>query len=101
MKDYGIEYDHSRYHPKEENLEKVVRSMQESKDLERHEIRCPVCGFLKGYVIGEKKGTVSLKCQKCSFDGVMNLAYFRRLKPYRKHVRFEPWKYYPKTDTDR
>ena len=59
MHDQGIRYDHTRYHPKEENLEKVTRSMKEAEGEERHEIRCPICGFLKGYVIGEKKGIVS------------------------------------------
>lgn len=101
MKDYGIVYDHTRFHPKEENLEKLAQSLKEAETQERHEIRCPICGFLKGYVIGEKKGTVSLKCNRCKYDGSMNLAYFRRRKPYSSRVRFEPWRFYPDRDTDK
>ena len=95
MKDYGITYDHTKFHPKEESLEKLARSMEEAKAQEKHEIRCPICGMLKAYAFGEKKGTVQMKCSRCKYEGPMNLAYFRRLKAYRKHVRFEPWRYYP------
>ena len=101
MEKYGITYDETRYHPKEENLKKLAMSLEEAEAQERHEIRCPICGFLKGYVVGEKKGTVSLKCGRCKYDGSMNLAYFRRLKQYKRHVRFEPWRFYPEPDTDK
>ena len=95
MEKYGITYDETRYHPKEENLKKLARSLEEAKTQERHEIRCPICGFLKAYVLGEKKGIVRVKCRKCSFDGPMNLAYFRRRRPYRNNIRFEPGRYGP------
>ena len=55
MEDYGITYDHARYHPKEENLKKLAQSLKDAQEQEQHEIRCPICGFLKGYVLGEKK----------------------------------------------
>ena len=95
MEDYGITYDHARYHPKEENLKKLAQSLKDAQEQEQHEIRCPICGFLKGYVLGEKKGIVSLKCRKCSYDGSMNLAYFRRLRLKGKPLRFEPERYGP------
>ena len=95
MEDYGIAYDHSRFHPKEENLKKLAQSIQDAEELERHEIRCPICGFLKAYVLGEKKGIVRMKCRKCAYDGPMNLAYFRRLGLYRQKIRFEPERYSP------
>ena len=41
MEKYGITYDETRYHPKEENLKKLARSLEEAKTQERHEIRCP------------------------------------------------------------
>lgn len=95
MNDYGISYDHNRYHPKEENLKKLAQSIQDAQGQEKHEIRCPICGFLKVYVYGNKEGIVILKCSKCKYSGPMNLAYFRRLKPYSNKVRFEPWRYGP------
>ena len=98
MNDYGIKYDHTKFHPKEENLEKLARSNEDAKELERHEVHCPICGMLRAYTIGEKKGIVQMKCTRCKYDGPINLAYFRRLKPYRKHVRFEPWRFYPDAD---
>ena len=95
MESYTIEYDHSRFHPKEEDLKKLEQSFRDAQELEQHTIRCPICGFLKAYVLGEKKGIVRVKCRKCSFDGPMNLAYFRRRRPYRNNIRFEPGRYGP------
>lgn len=93
MSDYGITYDHTRFHPKEENLKKLAQSIKDAEAQEKHEIRCPICGFLKAYVLGKKQGIVRMKCRKCAYDGPMNLAYFRRLKAYK--VRFEPERYGP------
>ena len=98
MNDYGIKYDHNRYHPKEEDLKKLARSIQDAQGQEKHEIRCPICGFLEVYVHGKKEGLVVLKCSKCKYSGPMNLSYFRTMKPYRKHVKFEPWRFYPDKD---
>ena len=98
MEDFGITYDHTRFHPKEENLEKLARSIQDAKELERHEVRCPICGMLRAYTIGEKKGIVQMKCTRCKYDGPLNLAYFRRRKPYSSRVRFEPWRFHPNAE---
>ena len=90
MEDYKITYDPVRYHPKAENLEKLARSIEDSAGLEQSEIRCPLCGFLKAYVLGEKKGIIRMKCSKCSYDGPMNLAYFRRINREPEKLRYDP-----------
>lgn len=93
MEDYKIIYDSARYHPKAETLEKLAKSMKDAAGLEEYEIRCPLCGFLNGYILGEKSGIFNLKCRKCKYKGPINLAYFRTQKPDSKHVKFEPWRY--------
>ena len=92
---YHIIYDSNKYFPKAENLKKLAQSIEDAEGQERTEIRCPICGFLKAYAIGEKKGIVRMKCRKCSYDGPMNLAYFRKLKREREQLRYEPERYGP------
>ena len=98
MRDFGITYDHTRFQPKEENLKKLEQSLKDAAEQEQHEIRCPICGLLKAYAFGEKKGIVRIKCSRCKYDGPMNLAYFRRRKLYSSRVRFEPWRFRPDTE---
>ena len=85
----GIRYDRARYHPTGEDLRKLERSLRDAQAQETHAVRCPICGFLKAYVLGEKKGIVRVKCGKCGHDGPMNLAYFRRMDPGRHHRRMQ------------
>ena len=92
---YHIIYDSNRYFPKAENLKKLAQSIDDAEGKERHEIRCPICGFLKAYVFGPKKGIMRMKCSKCGYDGPMNLAYFRRIKREQEKLKFEPERYGP------
>ena len=98
MTDFTIQhivYNGRQYFPKAEDLKKLAQSIEESEGQEQYEIRCPLCHFLKAYVIGEKKGIVRMKCSKCGYDGPMNLAYFRRIRREQEKLRYEPDKYGP------
>ena len=87
MEEYGIEYDH-RFTPKEGNLRKLALSIQEAKDMESQTVKCPICGFPLLGMYGEKKGIARIKCQKCKYEGPVNLAYFKTYR--KKHLRYEP-----------
>lgn len=76
---YGIFFN-PRFHPNEEDLRKLALSKKEVEGLEKHVIRCPICAFRMIGIYGEKKGITELKCQKCGYEGPINLAYFRRSK---------------------
>lgn len=69
--------------PKPETWEKVLLSQAEAEKLPKRELKCPICGFPVARVFSHS-GYVDVKCRKCKFSGVLNLAYFRRQKLYRR-----------------
>lgn len=95
MDDYGIEYDHERYHPDEEALRKLAMSAADAEGLEASDIRCPICSFRKMTALGAKSGIIRVKCPRCKFDGPMNLAYFRRMLKRPLAVKFRPERFGP------
>ena len=64
MEDYGITYDHARYHPKEENLKKLAQSLKDAQEQKQHEIRCPICGAEADTIYTDKNGD-ALGCEWC------------------------------------
>ncbi len=66
-----------------ETARKLELSRIETENMESRDLRCPICGYRIGTVYTDRKGHVSIKCRKCKFDGVINLAYFRRQKTSR------------------
>ena len=63
-----------------ETARKLELSRTEAEGMESRDLRCPICGYKIATVYLDRKGHVSIKCRKCKFDGVINLAYFRRQK---------------------
>ena len=61
-----------------ETARKLEMSRAETENMESKDLRCPICGYKIGTVYLDRQGHVSIKCRKCKFDGVINLAYFRR-----------------------
>ena len=100
MNDYGIAYDHTGFHPTEEALKKLALSIQEAAALEKHEVHCPICNFLVVGIYGEKKGNINVKCQKCKYNGPLNLSYFRKMQLRKKYLKFEPERFGPKEDNN-
>lgn len=60
--------------------EKIRRSREEARKLEKRELRCPICGFRIEGVYGKSSCIVHVKCRKCKMEEPLNLAYFRRMK---------------------
>ena len=73
-------YDSRHPEISRENLEKLEKSKQETAGMKPRDLKCPVCGYTIARVYGDQQGHANLKCRKCKFDGVINLAYFRRVK---------------------
>ena len=73
--------------PDEEVRRKLALSKEEYEKAEKKPLRCPVCGYKLIGASAVRSGLVEVKCQKCKFEGPMNLAYFRtqRLRGY--HLR--------------
>jgi hypothetical protein len=41
------------------------------------DVHCPICGFVIDRVYTDIAGHKEAKCQKCKYEGPINLAYFR------------------------
>ncbi len=61
----------------EDTLRKLEMSKREARSLKARDLRCPVCGYKIAEVYSDRMGHMSIKCGKCKFSGVINLAYFR------------------------
>lgn len=82
-----IKYDSRFGNPSKETLEKLLLSRMEVENLQRRTIKCPICSFTASITYGDCTGHTNIKCQKCKFEGPINLAFFRRMKNeyYRSH----------------
>lgn len=69
--------------PTPEVWAKILWSQEEAEELPERELKCPICGFPVAKVFSHS-GYVDVKCRKCKFAGVLNLAYFRRQKANRR-----------------
>ena len=72
----------------------LLACLEESKKMAEGEelrlIKCPQCGFILMKVIGRNHVIVKVKCQKCKFCEVMDIALFRTVKRrgYRPMIRY-------------
>lgn len=80
----GILYDTRFGSPSAEVLKKMLRSKQEAEKLPKRIIRCPICGFKLEETYGYGASYVQVKCRKCKFEQPLNLAYFRRIKGFKR-----------------
>ena len=74
-----IRYD-PKYKPSADVLYKLERSLEEVEQMEKRDLKCPICGFRVEGVYADRTGHANIKCRKCKFSGPVNLAYFRRQK---------------------
>jgi len=74
-----IKYD-SRYSPSPEVLRLLELSQFEVENMEKRDLKCPICGFRIQGVYADRTGHAEVKCSKCKFEGPLNLSYFRRQK---------------------
>ena len=74
-----IKYD-PRYKPSPEVLLLLELSWLEVEEMEKRDLKCPICGFRIEGVYADRTGHAEVKCRKCKYEGPVNLAYFRRQK---------------------
>lgn len=80
-----VVYDRKYGNPSAEVLRKILQSKKEVEKLPKRTIRCPICGFKIEEVFGYGTAYVKVKCRKCKFEQPLNLAYFRRIKGFRRY----------------
>lgn len=64
-------------------MDKLVKSKQESADLEMRNILCPYCGFVVEKVFSDAAGHKQVFCRKCKQEYIINLGYFRKQKHFK------------------
>ena len=74
-----IKYD-PRYKPSPEVLRLLELSWLEVEEMEKRDLKCPICGFRIEGVYADRTGHAEVICRKCKYEGPVNLAYFRRQK---------------------
>lgn len=74
-----IEYD-TRFSPSPEVLRLLELSKLEVENMDKRDLRCPICGYRIVGLYADRTGHAEVKCQKCKFEGPVNLSYFRRQK---------------------
>ena len=83
-----------KYTPSEDTKKLLALSQKEAEKLKERDLRCPICHFRIAGIFSDRIGHIRIKCSKCKFEGIINLAYFRLLQRNRyslsrKH-RFHP-----------
>ena len=66
-----------------EDLRLLRISSQEADPLSERVLRCPLCKFKLQTVFSDATGHMRIKCPKCKHDFILNIAYFRTMKPPR------------------
>ena len=79
----GIAFDERYDMPPPETWEKILSSKEEAEEMALRDLKCPICHFRLAGVYGHT-GYIKVKCNKCKFEGPLNLAYFHTRKNYRK-----------------
>lgn len=79
-----IVYDRKYGNPSAEVMQKILKSKKEVEKLPKRTIRCPICGFKLEEAYGYGASYVQVKCRKCKFEQPLNLAYFRRIKGFKR-----------------
>jgi len=85
---YKLSFNPKYAPPSKEVLEKLEQSQREVENMKMRMLRCPICNFFIEGVYADGIGHLKIKCAKCKFEGVLNLAYFRRQKVSRNCIRW-------------
>lgn len=75
-----LKYNRRYGPPSEEVLRKLELSRQEVQSMKKRTVRCPICSFLVEGAYEDRSGHADIKCQRCKFEGTINLAYFRTVQ---------------------
>ena len=59
---------------------RLLLSRVEAESLKERDILCPTCGFRIQRVFSDATGHLSVKCQKCKFNELIDTAMFRTIK---------------------
>ena len=81
-----IYYD-ERSEASPEVIDKLLRSREDAKDVNKKVITCPICGCRIIELYAKDKPLLDVKCRKCKFTGPLNTAYFRRQR--RRNMYFK------------
>ncbi|HPE96068.1 MAG TPA: hypothetical protein PLT66_08395 [Bacillota bacterium] len=76
--------------PAPEKQEKLDLSAREVVGLTKRDVHCPKCEFVVDRVYSDAVGHKDVKCQKCKFEGPINISYFRS----QKGIWYLRWLYY-------
>ena len=76
--DSDIEYDrrYGKLSPEQTYL--IHRSRREAQSREQRTVKCPACRFRMATISTDSNGSQQLRCKKCGFNEILNLAYFRK-----------------------
>ncbi len=66
--------------------EKINTARKQSETLELRNVKCPVCGYKILEVFGYGHYIMKIKCQKCKFNDVVDVACFRTMKARRNII---------------
>ena len=61
-------------------IRRLELSRQKAGGVEPREMHCPICGFPVQIIPVIQTDIVFVKCHKCKFTGLLDPAYFRRMK---------------------
>lgn len=65
---------------------KLDTARKQSETLELRDVKCPVCGYKILEVFGYGHYIMKIKCQKCKFNDVVDVACFRTMKTRRNNI---------------
>jgi|GEM_PF-2576733 len=66
--------------------EKINMARKQSETLELRNVKCPICGYKILEVFGYGHYIMKIKCQKCKFNDVVDVACFRTMKTRRNNI---------------
>lgn len=68
---------------------RLILSFEECTSMPERELKCPYCSHHIEGVFADTTGHVRVKCNKCKAEMVLNVAYFRRIRPYKPRSRYQ------------
>lgn len=84
--------NYRNYTPSDDVLQRLAWSRERASTMETRDVYCPYCHRRIAVVPVGDTGVIFPKCQKCKFNGPLDLRYFRRMKAYRNYYYDRPWK---------
>lgn len=73
----NVNSGYGRFVVSPEVQKKLLMSSERAKRLKTRVVHCPICTTRFATVGVDQKGIIWGKCQKCKWEGALDLAYFR------------------------